>query len=169
MQQTQTQLKGWQQDRLQYLPKSQMLLLPKLGRKVPDCHPTEREKEEWKNGVGYNTSHLNLFYCSSQNCGRWYWKCIIVFGNTYISHNRTHANWERKYLFKYVCDFFVLKELCRCYFGVYIFLCNSLHNGFCQNEGTYIIEKILNSNNNISKSTISSYLPSSKDVFLTMS
>lgn len=62
----QTQLKGWQQDRLQNLPRSQMLLLPKLGMRVPDCHPTEREKEEWSNVVGYNTSHLNLFYCSSK-------------------------------------------------------------------------------------------------------
>lgn len=44
MQQTQTQLKGWQQDRLQNLPRSQMLLLPKLGMRVPDCHPTKRKK-----------------------------------------------------------------------------------------------------------------------------
>lgn len=96
MQQTQTQLKGWQQDRLQNLPRSQMLLLPKLGMRVPDCHPTKRKKRNDIMWWDKNTAHLNLLYCSlKKNRGRYYWKCIIVFRNTYISHNNGLAKWEK--------------------------------------------------------------------------
>lgn len=79
MQQTQTQLKGWQQDRLQNLPRNQMLLLPKLGMRVPDCHPTKRKKRNdimwwdkthptstsfiahWKKNVEDTTGNVSLF------------------------------------------------------------------------------------------------------------
>lgn len=81
MQQTQTQLRGWQQVCLQDLPRSQMLLLPKLGIRAPGCHPTKRKN---RNDIMWwdKTHPTSTFFITHwKKYGRYLWESTNVFGN----------------------------------------------------------------------------------------